>query len=113
MGTIARIPTQCYPKENIIQSLLQEAVEWRSIGYKWRTFRDALMKRREKLGGGEEKLRKDMDCTCRLLRTMERSIQRSEEWGGEIVIGLKMEVKKGVRWVEKWRKRKKAEERKK
>ena len=39
------------------------------------------------------------------LRIMEKSIQRRGEGEGEEEIGIRVEVKKGVRWIEKWKKR--------
>ena len=42
---------------------------------------------------------------------MEKSIQRREEGEGEEEIGIRVEVKKGVRWIEKWKKRERKEKR--
>ena len=112
IGTIARLPTQCHPRENVVQSLLQEAVEWRSIGYTWRTFGNALMKRRVRLEEKkEEDLRKNLENAYLVLRIMEKSIQRKEEGEGEEETGIRAEVKKGVRWIEKWKKRERKEKR--
>lgn len=105
MGTVARIPTQCYPKGKIVESLLKEAVEWRSIGYNWREFSDVLMKREKRLKE-EEEVKEKLRSARAWLRVMKRSIERARK-GEREEEGKEKEVKAGVRWVGRWRKKRK------
>jgi hypothetical protein len=67
MGSLARIPTQCHPEELAVTSLLQDAIEWVSVGYTVADYRKCVRKKgkewmgkrnREALLSGLERLEK-------------------------------------------------------